>query len=582
MAGLEQEDDRPAASRCRASALGQAVALAICLAVALIALQLGSVGAYVRSVLPTEARPAAPDRGAGTSAAASASASSEPRALPPARTVETASRTSAAPMHSRARAPGASRPDDGGAPVPAAADAADAADGTAIRAPSALSDEEVAAEFASASFIRRETDAYERKCHAYRQRWRELVLAPNFARLRRVLVIDVTTPHWNGLGNSMDRWLNLLRLGHADGRATFLRMDPCSPPLPTAHAAADAAAGEPGERARRASARGCRFDLGAHFEADGGWSWRWDATAAERVRAAMEAGARDGDAARAWPARHLQYRCLRQSWTCLNGSILDGATGRTLVPWMEEMKNASVASTLFALFADADRAAAREGARRAAGVAHLAAQLQPASVVVLEILNEQTSLQQEVMHENVRARAPLYRRGGMGMCERHALTRPRAALRRALLPALRALEGADVAVTMHVRTGYADWQKYAPDRIRAAQLRLPKRTRAEAAGGEPVGRYVPPSHGSHWAEVERLLLDCEEAKAAASAVSTTFPPFCFVYKMGPPPFISRRSVNAADAARCALASAQPVDALVPPAAALAAARAVMRLSLIHI
>jgi hypothetical protein len=36
-----------------------------------------------------------------------------------------------------------------------------------------------------------------------------------------VLVIDARFP-WNGVGNSLVRWLTLLRVGLASGRATFL------------------------------------------------------------------------------------------------------------------------------------------------------------------------------------------------------------------------------------------------------------------------------------------------------------------------------------------------------------------------
>ena len=41
------------------------------------------------------------------------------------------------------------------------------------------------------------------------------------ARLDRVLVVDARFP-WNGVGNSLVRWLTLLRVGLASGRATFL------------------------------------------------------------------------------------------------------------------------------------------------------------------------------------------------------------------------------------------------------------------------------------------------------------------------------------------------------------------------
>lgn len=438
----------------------------------------------------------------------------------------------------------------------------------------ALSDAEVAARFANASFIRKESAAFARRCGRYSQEWEKLTRSQTFTRLDRVLVIDVSRPKWNGLGNSMDRWLNLLRLGHAHGRATFLRMDPCSPPLPP-HS------GETDPRPPPARAPACKFDLGAHFEAEAGWSWRWDVSAAARVRAAMARGAPEpsaagGGAHALWPAAVMRYTCLRQSWTCLNGSLLDAASGSALVPWMGELEGGLWGPKLFALFGEADTAARREGERRAAargGGAQAAALLRPASVVVLELTNEQTSLQLAANHESVRAAGSLYRGGGWGMCERHSLTRPRMPIQRALLPALAALEGADVAVAMHVRTGYADWQRFDPEAIARGQ-----RNAAAGADGGAGGlprAYAPASHGAHWAEVERLLLDCSEASASSPAGSPAASPFCFRYHMGPPPFIEGRSVDATDAARCALPYAQPKAALQPPAAALAAARRVM-------
>ena len=66
------------------------------------------------------------------------------------------------------------------------------------------------------------------------------------ASLERVLVIDIRF-RWNGLGNSLERWERLLRVGLAAGRATFLQMSDQQHPL---------------------------FDLGEHFVAKGA-DWRW-------------------------------------------------------------------------------------------------------------------------------------------------------------------------------------------------------------------------------------------------------------------------------------------------------------------
>lgn len=455
--------------------------------------------------------------------------------------------------------------------------------------PHRLSPADVLREFAASSFIQKEARAYEQRCAATRTEWRALRTSAAFVSLRRVLVIDVSTLGWNGLGNSLERWLNLFRLGHAHGRATFLRMDPCSPPLPSASGAEAAAA-------VNASTVTCKFDLGAHFEADGGWSWRWDQGAARRVQAALQpeggeargggqqGGVKEGGAGHG-VVRRLRYCCARVTWACQLGVLSElGSLGRAEptagpagagagaaaaadaaaserpigAPLAESA--GAVATLLFQLFDEADA---------------LAASRAVASVVVLEITREQTSLQQELSQPAVRQRHPLYARGGFGLCERHALTRPTPALQRALLPALRALEGGELAVALHVRTGYADWQKYAPP---------------PGADGAGAWAYAPPSHAAHWAELERLLRDCREASGGAPALPRPaseyaaylkaarrlLPPFCFLYMMGDKPFILGRAVDATDAARCALGGMTVRASVEPPAAALAAARAVMQ------
>ena len=66
-------------------------------------------------------------------------------------------------------------------------------------------------------------------------------------------MIDARFP-WNGVGNSLVRWLTLLRVGLASGRATFLWLSD----FPE-------------------SGLEQRFDLGAYFVAVGA-DWRWSAT----------------------------------------------------------------------------------------------------------------------------------------------------------------------------------------------------------------------------------------------------------------------------------------------------------------
>ncbi|KAJ1630974.1 hypothetical protein T492DRAFT_906367 [Pavlovales sp. CCMP2436] len=591
-------DSRPSAGaelappppRWRTGTLGRSIALAMALTLLLLTLQLGRVGRSGARTVPLALEPAAAggggvevqvrlptDRSADRSPAQALQRAADfvSGDGQPSREAAPAPGVSSAPAGARAQTQRGARSADGGKPP--------------------LSYEDVAAQFANASFIRAEAAAFDLRCRGYRAQWEKLLVTSAFARLERVLIVDVTRPSWNGLGNSLDRWLNLFRLGHAHGRATFLRMDPCSAPLPP----------HLGLLALRPDSPACKFDLGQFFHADRGWQWAWDQRAASAVREAMSRGLPDASAAPGgaasesvalWSAKHLHYRCTRTTWTCTAAILTDGATGVVIDGEMEEMQEGKVAAKLFALFDEADRAARSEGQRRAAaaGVSGASAvvALTPASVVVLSIESEQTSLQQETMHKSVRERGRLFDWGGMGMCERHSLTRPRPVLQRALLPALRELEGAELAVAIHTRTGYADWQKYAPEQVAPRQQ---PRTHARADGREGGGTsapergresasYAPGSHAAHWAELERLLLDCREANAAlpaageggaAAAAALRRMQMCFRYKMGPPPFIANRSVNAADAARCALEGEHVLAAIEPPGEALLGAEAVL-------
>lgn len=389
-------------------------------------------------------------------------------------------------------------------------------------------------ELEATSIGRAELGLFRSMCACTRREWEALAASPALSAAASVLVIDVTKPAWNGLGNSADRWLNLLRLGHTLGRLTFLRMDPCTPPFPTP-------APRHGSLPPLRDPKECRFDLGSHFEALGGHSWRWDEAAAQRVRAALGGAAGGGVA-------HLAYKCDKVTYACLRGSLLNGSSGG-LVGALDEGTGALV---------DAVERALR-GAR----------------VGVLEILNEQTAFQLDMNAQPFLRRSRLYGAGGCAntACERFAMTRPRASLASALLPYARQLSAFDAVMALHVRSGYADWQRH--EERRAAQH---------------APAYTPPSHGAHWAQFERLLLDCHElgypvqsewppkqpqgppqpGEAAAGG-----PPFCFRYKMGPPPFITRRSPGAVDAARCATVGRHVGDELVVLPSALGAAKALM-------
>lgn len=99
-------------------------------------------------------------------------------------------------------------------------------------------------------------------------------------RLDRVVVFDIRFRWW-GLGNNLSRWLALLRLGLASGRATFLWMsDRAWPtPLPAVSAAST-------RRQRPMSLPTPFFDMGAHFESTAG-EWDWSPATDARVRTRM-------------------------------------------------------------------------------------------------------------------------------------------------------------------------------------------------------------------------------------------------------------------------------------------------------
>jgi hypothetical protein len=118
-------------------------------------------------------------------------------------------------------------------------------------------------------------------------------------RLDRVLVIDARFP-WNGVGNSLVRWLTLLRVGLASGRATFLWLsDFPESGLEQVYLSIHIREVEQVCVESRSlyslyrlspyshtPSPEQRFDLGADFVAVGA-DWRWSAANERRVRDAM-------------------------------------------------------------------------------------------------------------------------------------------------------------------------------------------------------------------------------------------------------------------------------------------------------
>ena len=75
--------------------------------------------------------------------------------------------------------------------------------------------------FAASPVAQRELSNFAQKCHCTKKI--EAARAELHSSLDKVLIIDMRFA-WNGVGNSLVRWLALLRFGTAAGRATFLWM----------------------------------------------------------------------------------------------------------------------------------------------------------------------------------------------------------------------------------------------------------------------------------------------------------------------------------------------------------------------
>lgn len=120
-------------------------------------------------------------------------------------------------------------------------------------------------DLAASLLMRREQRLYRASCPCTRRVHQRARLLQH--QLNSVIVFDIRF-HWWGLGNNLNRWLTLLRIGLASGRATFLWMS-----------------SETGATPRALNA-GVHFDLGSYFMGDG-WSWRWTEAVRQRVRERM-------------------------------------------------------------------------------------------------------------------------------------------------------------------------------------------------------------------------------------------------------------------------------------------------------
>lgn len=180
--------------------------------------------------------------------------------------------------------------------------------------------------FTQHPLILREAAEYQSKCQCTQKI--EAGRAELHRTLESVLVFDMRMS-WNGIGNSLTRWLAVLRLGTAAGRATFLWFSDrglrthLEQPLVQ----------QPGRRLGRAPPRFDKwrmphrvtrttgFDLGDYFMAMDA-DYRWSRVQYRRVAAAMAARiqrTRNGSAAADGSSRPLlvTYRCLHHTWACM-------------------------------------------------------------------------------------------------------------------------------------------------------------------------------------------------------------------------------------------------------------------------
>ena len=134
--------------------------------------------------------------------------------------------------------------------------------------------------FSGSRHIRAEQEIYSSTCKCTQRI--EAGRAALHASLERVLVIDIRF-RWNGLGNSLERWERLLRVGLAAGRATFLYMSDRANPY---------------------------FDLGEYFVAKGA-DWHWSSETRLRVAAAMARRNVSGPESAVWSCRKATHTCIR-------------------------------------------------------------------------------------------------------------------------------------------------------------------------------------------------------------------------------------------------------------------------------
>ena len=345
--------------------------------------------------------------------------------------------------------------------------------------------------------IAREWSAYENGCRCthtveeHRARLHDT--------LRRVLVFDMRFD-WFGIGNSLGRWLGLVRVGTAAGYATFLWMR-------------DKSAAHPG------AIRPHGFDLGSYFVAEGG-DWRWTPRAERRVRKAHP----EGSTVLEWHCAHVGDACrsmriLDEHGTCVfstsaeaDGTFLNWLATRPNNAWIvlrprrQEALEASGTPAVawlggwrYRLYKDADAPWCRQddgvGRRGMHWQTSCAAAATPADCT------NGTRRFAGCMWQH--QRCVDYNRPSPSLsCEAFALLRPRPHVWRALRPALARLERFESVGGLHMRTGHADWQYY---------------------NGHRPPNQQRKSFEQQFALVDTLLRDCSQTSSLEACFDWKYP-----------------------------------------------------------
>jgi hypothetical protein len=381
------------------------------------------------------------------------------------------------------------------------------------------------------SHVRRELHAYQTGCACT-----QLIEAQRIklhATLERVVVFDVRFG-WNGLGDSLDRWINLLRLGAVAGRAAFLWMS-------------DRVEGRYNQHHRHAAERDAAgyegFDLGEYFVSIDGADWQWSSKTAGLVAQAM---ARRGvtapllvdyrcDQPRSFFCAHARLRWTSGASSWANRSIGSGKIGgiggssggvghgssalegSLQIPTAEAESAGVLVEWIAArrepwLLVRTHQQLALEASGRAALAALTQGPHSPCA-------HHHDTRGVKVAWRPNATRPAVWSAVDLN-CEAFALLRPRPWFELRLRPHLGRLEALTPLVAIHLRTGFVDF---------ALWNRLAKHGRRVWAQAASMAAR-PLTFGEHWRAFEELLVDCSSRTARERQAKLQGGTMCFDWR----------------------------------------------------